>query len=135
MLAGVTSVTTTPSGVTSRSKTTTTMNAPPPPPPPADLGSSSSTATAQSSPIAALAGFIVLGVGLVGPGTVFSVMAAFFKPLLRRKLLQYRCERLANLIVPDLQGDVRIMKAELERVKIESGGERGSKDARLSQQV
>lgn len=110
------------------------MNAPPPPPP-SDLGSSSSTAAAQSSPIAALAGVIVIGLGFVGPGTVLSVMATFFKPLLRRKLLQYRFKRLANLIVPDLQGDVRVMKAELESLKLENEGERGSQDARLPQQV
>jgi hypothetical protein len=35
-------------------------------------------------------------------------MYFFFKPYLRRKLLWYGFKRLANLLVPDLEGDVRL---------------------------
>jgi serine/threonine protein kinase len=37
---------------------------------------------------------------------VFSILAIFFKPLLRRQLLKYGFKRLANCVVPDMEGDV-----------------------------
>jgi hypothetical protein len=63
--------------------------------------------SSSSSPIAAIVGALV-GLGLIGPTTVFSIMYFFFKPYLRRKLLWYGFKRLANLLVPDLEGDVRL---------------------------
>jgi len=90
------------------------VNAPPPPPatpspPPVPQVAPSSS---SSSSIAAIAGTLV-ALGLVGPGTVFSIMAIFFKPLLRRKLLQNGFKRLADLIVPDLEGDVRLINVKM----------------------
>jgi hypothetical protein len=73
-------------------------NAPPPPQPP--------VSSSSSAPIAAIAGAVVGFVLVCLPGAVLSIMAIFFKPVLRRKLLQCGWKRLANLIVPDLTDDV-----------------------------
>ena len=72
--------------------------------------------SSSSSPIAAIVGALV-GLGLIGPTTVFSIMFFFFKPHLRRKLLRYGFKRLANLLVPDLEGDVRLMSVKMEQLE------------------
>jgi len=55
----------------------------------------------------------LVAAGIIGPGTVFSVMAMCFKPLLRRKLLQYGCRRLADLVVPDVKSDVKLLSVKM----------------------
>jgi serine/threonine protein kinase len=44
-------------------------------------------------------------------------MAIFFKPLLRRRLLQCGFKRLADYIVPDLASDVRLMSVKIEQLE------------------
>ena len=54
----------------------------------------------------------------VGPGTAFTVAAIFYKKPLRRWLLKRKLRWLADLVVPDLEGDVALLEvkmAELEK--------------------
>jgi serine/threonine protein kinase len=69
--------------------------------------------SSSSSPIAIIAGVIV-ALGFIGPGFILSIMAFFCKPFLRRKLVQYGFKRLANILVPDLTTDVRLMTVKLD---------------------
>jgi tRNA A-37 threonylcarbamoyl transferase component Bud32 len=69
--------------------------------------------SSSSSPIAAIAGALV-GFGVIGPSIVLSILALFFKPFLRRKLLKYGLRRLADFIVPDLTDDFRLMSVKME---------------------
>jgi serine/threonine protein kinase len=59
----------------------------------------------------------LIAAGIVGPGTVYSVMALCFKPLLRRKLLQCGFRRLADIIVPDVKSDVRLMSVKMNELE------------------
>jgi serine/threonine protein kinase len=63
--------------------------------------------------VAAIVGALV-GLGLIGPTTVFSIMFFFCKPYLRRKLLKYRLKRMADFFVPDLEGNMRLMSVKME---------------------
>ena len=86
------------------------------PGPPLSEMTAGASPSSASSPIAAIVGSVV-GLGLIGPGTVFGVMAIFFKPALRRTLLRCGLKRLADLFVPDLQGDVRLMSAKMKQLE------------------
>jgi hypothetical protein len=94
------------SGVTIAASTITPVAAPPPPP---------STST-KSSSLAQIVGAVV-GAGIIGPGTVVSIMMCFFKPALRRILLKNGCMRIANVLVPDVQGDMANMHVKLEALQ------------------
>jgi hypothetical protein len=91
---------------------TFTPTTPPPttpaPPPPAAVSSSSTLPVVVGA---------VVGAGIIGPGTILSVMLIFFKPLLRRLLLKYGFKRLADCVVPDTQGDVAMLKVKLAELQ------------------
>ena len=88
------------SSVTGVSLSKTAVVAAPPPPLPS---SPPSPPSSEESPLAAIAGAII-GIALIAPGAVLSILAMFFKPYLRRKLVRYGFKRLANFIVPDVVG-------------------------------
>ena len=96
-------------------------NVPPPPhvpslaavPPPNITANDVTRANEGSSPLGVIIGAVV-GAGIVGPGTVFSIMAIFFKPVLRRQLLKRGFRRLADLVVPDLKGDMAELHVKLQ---------------------
>jgi len=70
----------------------------------------------SSSPTGAIVGSLV-GIIILFPSTTFSILAIFFKPYLRKKLLQYGWRRTADLFVPNIKGDMRnlsVKVAELE---------------------
>ena len=48
----------------------------------------------------------LVAAGIIAPGTIFSITAMCFKPLLRTKLLQFGWRRFADLVVPDVKSDV-----------------------------
>mmetsp|Transcript_11425 Transcript_11425/g.47839 ORF Transcript_11425/g.47839 Transcript_11425/m.47839 type:complete len:820 (-) Transcript_11425:1419-3878(-) len=59
----------------------------------------------------------LVAAGIIGPGTAFSVMAMCFKPLLRRKLLQFGCRRLADIVVPDLKSEVNLVSVKIKELE------------------
>jgi serine/threonine protein kinase len=59
-----------------------------------------------------------VGAGLIGPGTIFGILACFFKPLLRKLLLKYKFTKLADCIVPDVEGDVSNIREDMNVVKV-----------------
>ena len=70
----------------------------------------------SSSPIGAIVGAL-MSVIILFPSTTFSILVIFFKPYLRKKLLQYGWRRTADIFVPDLKFELRTMSvkvAELE---------------------
>jgi hypothetical protein len=75
-----------------------------------------SPASSSTSSLAGIVGAVV-GAGLVGPGTVFSVMACCFKPALRRLLLKYGFKRLADCVVPDMEGDVAQLLVQVQELQ------------------
>jgi len=89
--------------VTVSASTISPVAAPPPPP----------SASTDSSSLGQIVGAVV-GAGVIGPGTVLSIMMCFFKPALRRILLKNECVRIANILVPDVHGDVANMHVKLE---------------------
>jgi hypothetical protein len=44
-------------------------------------------------------------------------MAMLFKPLLRRKLLQFGWRRLADLVVPDVKSDVKALSVKMNELE------------------
>jgi hypothetical protein len=75
-----------------------------------------------------------IAAGIVGPGTIISILACFFRPFLRSLLLKYGLTKLANLIVPDMEGDMDGIKEDLIAVKAFMARER-SKIPPLSEQT
>eukprot|EP00982_Pelagococcus_subviridis_P010288 30983-Pelagococcus_subviridis.AAC.5 len=61
---------------------------------------------------------IVAGVVVAFPPLIFSVMAAFFKPRLRRILLKWGFKRLADGIVPGLGGRISKLEAFMAKQKL-----------------
>ena len=61
---------------------------------------------------------IVAGVVVAFPSLIFSVMAAFFKPRLRRILLKWGFKRLADWIVPELGGRINKLEAFMAKQKL-----------------
>ena len=59
----------------------------------------------------------VIGVFVLCPSTALSIMAIFFKPYLRKKLLQRGWKRTADCLVPDIKGDVRQMEVKMEELE------------------
>jgi len=59
----------------------------------------------------------LVAAGIIAPGTIFSIMAMFFKPLLRRKLLQFGWRRLADLVVPDVKSDVKALSVKMNELE------------------
>lgn len=70
------------------------------------------TSTPMKTVVAAL-----VAAGIVGPGTVFSILALCFKPFLRRKLLQCGFRRLADIVVPDIKSDVKLMSVKMSELE------------------
>ena len=81
------------------------------PPPPGGTPPSSS-----SSSLGSIVGAVV-GAGVIGPGAIFSILAIFFKPLLRKLLLKYGFKRLADCVVPDMQGDVAMLTVKMAELQ------------------
>ena len=80
---------------------------------PSDAGGGEAKKTTTSTIIGAVVG--VLG---LGPGTAFTIAAFFYKKPLRTWLLKRKLRWLADLVVPDLEGDVALLEvkmAELEK--------------------
>ena len=73
----------------------------------------SPSSTPSTVPIVAA----LVAAGIIGPSTAFSVMAMCFKPLLRRKLLQCGCRRLADIIVPDLKSEVNLVSVKIKELE------------------
>jgi hypothetical protein len=92
-----------------------TVRASPPPPAPA----APPVLLPPSTPSRNVGGIIAaaVGAGIIGPSTVFSLMACFARPLLRRILLRLGFHRLAKLVVPDVEGDMRDLHVKLSRLE------------------
>jgi hypothetical protein len=73
----------------------------------------SPSSTSSTVPIVAA----LVAAGIIGPSTAFSVMAMCFKPLLRRKLLQCGCRRLADIIVPDIKSEVNLVSVKIKELE------------------
>ena len=70
--------------------------------PPAMVTTRSSTSSSSKGTIIGSA----IAAGLVGPGSIFSILLIFFKPFLRRMLLKLGFQRLADCVVPDIAADM-----------------------------
>jgi nucleoid-associated protein YgaU len=79
---------------------------------PALEASPEESSSAMMTVVAAL-----VAAGIIAPGTIFSIMAMFFKPLLRRKLLRLGWRRLADLVVPDVKSDVKAMSVKMNELE------------------
>ena len=61
---------------------------------------------------------IAAAIALLTPTTAFGIMFAFFKPALRRVLLRCGLRRFADMVVPDLKGDVRAVSRKLDGLEL-----------------
>ena len=59
----------------------------------------------------------IISAMIAAPITVLAICAFFFKPWLRRKLLEAGWKNLADTIVPDWKYDVRLIKVEMDKLK------------------
>ena len=72
----------------------------------------------ESDSFATLIGPIAAAIALLTPTTAFGIMFAFFKPALRRVLLRCGLRRFADMVVPDLKGDVRAVSRKLDGLEL-----------------
>jgi surface protein len=61
---------------------------------------------------------IAAAIALLTPTTAFGIMFACFKPALRRVLLRCGLRRFADMVVPDLKGDVRAVSRKLDGLEL-----------------
>ena len=85
---------------------------PPAPPSPPPLSANDQS----SSPTGAIVGSLV-GIIILFPSTMFSILAICFKPYLRKKLLQYGWRRTADIFVPDVKGELRTMSVKIAELE------------------
>ena len=88
----------------------------PPPPPAVVVSNAALEASPEKSSAWLTAVAALIASGIIAPGTIFSIMAIFFKPLLRRKLLQLGWRRLADLVVPDVKTDVNLLSVKMDEL-------------------
>ena len=98
-----------------------TGGAPPRPVAPPPSTSPQSPVTPVSTPSSSSSskkGSIIGGAvaaGIVGPGTIFSILVVFFKPFLRRLMLHLGFKRAADFFAPNLEGDVAELSVRVPR--------------------